>query len=436
MENTGSQENTIMSESGEASGPPIQQEIDQESASDSEDDSDTDFDPEEIEKEIMGVRSMLRRQCARHKNVAKLKSEHEHWLADEITLRKNPLNLEGSDIKETINLVNKAEDRERTRRMSIPFSADVEETELDISVQSGQLSTVHQELLHLFAIHDANFQMDCERDRRTVETTKNQMHEELLRNMARRKAREEFELERERKIKEMQMLTEAMSEEGIAMAETNDRLSHVHEDLKNAFKMMRDAKAAEEENQRERTEDLKEMMLQEIRRRPLKNEKDITEQERLRREKLYEEHMNELRGSTDALIEVQEQLLKIFSKLKREKKVKKIETKQQQEDNKVRMQEELVRKSLQKEVSIQEAHEKARRIMESKSEIADGDEAKTKAIDMLIDVQKQLLDVFAISKAQDVKQRMNHLKLMNCRKNMLREIRSRRVDRENSSGFM
>lgn len=66
------------------------------------------------------------------------------------------------------------------------------------------------------------------------------------------------------------------------------------------------------------------------------------------------------------------------------------------------MQEELVRKSLQKEVSIQEAHEKARRIMESRSEIADGDEAKTKAIDMLIDVQKQLLDVFAISKVSAV----------------------------------
>ena len=63
------------------------------------------------------------------------------------------------------------------------------------------------------------------------------------------------------------------------------------------------------------------------------------------------------------------------------------------------MQEELLRKSLQKEVSLQEAHEKARRIMESKSDIADGDEEKTKAIDMLIDVQKQLLDVFAISKA-------------------------------------
>lgn len=81
--------------------------------------------------------------------------------------------------------------------------------------------------------------MDSERERRTVETTKNTMHEELLRNMARRKAREEFEKERERKIKEMEKLTETMSEEGIAMAETNDRLSHVHVDLKNAFKMMR-----------------------------------------------------------------------------------------------------------------------------------------------------------------------------------------------------
>ncbi|KAJ7393733.1 hypothetical protein OS493_003392 [Desmophyllum pertusum] len=129
-----------MSEGTETSEPLIQQESATESQ---DDDSDTDFDPEEIEKEIMG-------------NVAKLKSEHEHWLTDEITLLKNTQKLEGSDKKETINLVNKAEERERTRRMSIPFSADVEETELDISVQSGQLSNVHQQLLHLFAIHDVS----------------------------------------------------------------------------------------------------------------------------------------------------------------------------------------------------------------------------------------------------------------------------------------
>ena len=63
-------------------------------------------------------------------------------------------NLEGSSLDETVALVNKAEERERKRRMSIPFSADVSETDLDISVTSGHLSDVHQELLHLFAIHD------------------------------------------------------------------------------------------------------------------------------------------------------------------------------------------------------------------------------------------------------------------------------------------
>lgn len=36
---------------------------------------------------------------------------------------------------------------------------------------------------------------------------------------------------------------------------------------------------------------------------------------------------------------------------------------------------------------------------------------------------------------RDVKERMNHLKVMNCRQNMLREIRNRRVDPENEVGL-
>lgn len=98
---------------------------------------------------------------------------------------------------------------------------------------------IFEKYLAAVLMFQAKFQMDCERERRTVETTKNRMHEEMLRNMARKKARQEFELERERKIKEMEMLTETISDEGIAMAETNARLSRVHDDLKNAFKMMR-----------------------------------------------------------------------------------------------------------------------------------------------------------------------------------------------------
>lgn len=89
------------------------------------------------------------------------------------------------------------------------------------------------------SIFQAKFQMECERDRRNMENSKNRMHEELMSKMARTKATEEFERERTRKIKEMKELTETVSETGLAMAETNDRLSYVHADLKNAFQMMR-----------------------------------------------------------------------------------------------------------------------------------------------------------------------------------------------------
>ena len=58
------QENTT--ESAEISGPVTHRESNTESEDD-DSDSDTDFDPEEIEKEIMGVKSMLRRYCGRHK---------------------------------------------------------------------------------------------------------------------------------------------------------------------------------------------------------------------------------------------------------------------------------------------------------------------------------------------------------------------------------
>lgn len=58
------------------------------------------------------------------------------------------------------------------------------------------------------------------------------------------------------------------------------------------------------------------MMLQEIRRRPTGSERDIMEQERKRREELYQVQLNERRQSHENLLQVQEQLLKIFAKLK------------------------------------------------------------------------------------------------------------------------
>ena len=57
-------------------------------------------------------------------------------------------------------------------------------------------------------------------------------------------------------------------------------------------------------------------MLQEIRRRPTGSELDTMEQERKRREELYQVQLNERSQSHENLLQVQEQLLKIFAKLK------------------------------------------------------------------------------------------------------------------------
>ena len=57
-------------------------------------------------------------------------------------------------------------------------------------------------------------------------------------------------------------------------------------------------------------------MLQEIRRRPTGSELNVMEQERKRREELYQVQLNERSQSHENLLQVQEQLLKIFAKLK------------------------------------------------------------------------------------------------------------------------
>lgn len=82
------------------------------------------------------------------------------------------------------------------------------------------------------------------------------------------------------------------------------------------FCYFKDARDAREADERHKTEELKEMMLQEIRRRPNGNEGDIIEQERKRRQELYQQQLNERRKSHESLLQVQEQLLKIFAKIK------------------------------------------------------------------------------------------------------------------------
>lgn len=64
------------------------------------------------------------------------------------------------------------------------------------------------------------------------------MQEQLLKKASLQKARHAFEEERQRKIQEMESFLTGDCEDSMAVAETNEKLSLVHEDLKNAFRIM------------------------------------------------------------------------------------------------------------------------------------------------------------------------------------------------------
>lgn len=87
-------------------------------------------------------------------------------------------------------------------------------------------------------VFQAKFQEECEKERRTTEVSKERMQEELLKKASFRRTKQVMEEERQRRIQEMEALLTDESEESIAMADTNARLSLVHEDLLNAFRTL------------------------------------------------------------------------------------------------------------------------------------------------------------------------------------------------------
>ena len=72
---------------------------------------------------------------------------HEHDLFLPVS------SLEGRTVEETVKRVDEAEETERKRRMSVPFTG-TEETEREVEEVASQLSSCHEELLHLFAVHE------------------------------------------------------------------------------------------------------------------------------------------------------------------------------------------------------------------------------------------------------------------------------------------
>ena len=71
--------------------------------------------------------------------------------------------LEGGTAAETVKRVDEAEEKEKKRRMSMPFTG-TDNTEHDIEEIASQLSSCHEELLHLFAVHEVSHALTTEVD--------------------------------------------------------------------------------------------------------------------------------------------------------------------------------------------------------------------------------------------------------------------------------
>lgn len=83
----------------------------------------------------------------------------------------------------------------------------------------------------------------------------------------------------------------------------------------------------------------------------------------------------------------------------KDRKIKNEESRVEQSSFKNMMQEELLHKTLGKQANELEAHEKARRIHES-TNVTEEDAKRQKTMDMLLGVQRQLLDAMSHAEVQ------------------------------------
>lgn len=90
--------------------------------------------------------------CCRIQDVAHAQDNTKRWPDMNSS---QVLSLEGENPSQTARLVDMAEDNEKKRRMSVPFTESLAD-DLDLSETSDHVTTMQEELLHLFAIHDVS----------------------------------------------------------------------------------------------------------------------------------------------------------------------------------------------------------------------------------------------------------------------------------------
>ncbi|CAB3996117.1 Hypothetical predicted protein [Paramuricea clavata] len=311
---------------------------------------------------------------------------------------------------------------ERKRRMEQVASGEDEDSRTTSEAKKG----VNEELLHLFAFHDSKYQTESEQTRQKVEEAKDIMHAELLRRSAQKTVDAEVEKERKRKLEELEKMMRGEGENEMEIAKTSENLSKVQNDLKNAFKIATKSKENKSVATKKKSEDSKEQLLQTIRRHSaVSSVKEMSSKEQQQRIAEYDERMRGMMSdnSRDLLVNVQEQLLGLFSKLKRDKDVEKVMKMDQTKENKARMQEELIRTASSKIADREANAERARRIKEDKKR--DEDVERQETVELLLNVQKQLLDTCGHLQNENLKQNAKLVQFLKARQSVLSDIRNR-----------
>ncbi|XP_046856981.1 trichohyalin-like [Xenia sp. Carnegie-2017] len=383
-----------------------------------EEDDDSDLDTDEIKGQLRNMQAALQRHFGHHKDLARLKSDDLHGEKKEFVV-VTP-DLVRSSPSETLLAMRKEMEIERKRRIEAMMD---EEDDEESKFAAEAKRDVNEELLKLFAFHDSKYQTESEKVRKKVEDAKDIMHEELLRRYAQKMVDIEVEQERKRKLSELDKLVKGEAENQLELAQTSENLIKVQNDLKNAFKIATKSKERKESITQKISEDRKEIFLQDMRRQSaISRVKQMSSKEQQQRIAEFDEHMRTMMSADTRklLVNVQEQLLGLFSKLKRDKEVQKVIEVDKTKLNKARMQEELVRTASRKLADREASAERARRIKEQNIERNERQET----IDMLLDVQKQLLDACGHLQSEDLKYNAKLVQFLKTRQNLLSDIRS------------
>eukprot|EP00795_Rhopilema_esculentum_P014551 gene14551-5620_t len=266
-------------------------------------------------------RSFISRTPGQHRRVSAV-IDRKVWQVDTLRLTDT---LESSEVKRVIK--NETE-KERKRKMSAPYGASVEITDMQFHERCRRLS-------------NAVVQRKFEQQRLVTEVNKQLVLEELQRKSAQKAVKYAVEIERERRIKILQEMAQGKSDNALEIADMNARLSKVHIELKDAFRYIWEKEGKKEQERLRKASEAKREVIKVAS--VAQQSSKLEDIEKIRDKEVESLQTTEQfrRIVQDKLKDIQEELASIFGIFKERMKLrvvqdKEIDTNFQDEDESVK----------------------------------------------------------------------------------------------------